>query len=76
MQNVIKLWTKKNNVEKISHEVYATADTWTDAMFLIHLRCEQAVFSHESALYFHDLTDREPSPYSITVALKFFPHET
>ena len=25
-----------------------------------HLRCEQAVFSHETALFFHDLTDREP----------------
>lgn len=36
-------------------------------MFLLHLRCGQAVFSHESALFFHDLTDREPSPYAITV---------
>jgi len=27
----------------------------------------QAVFSHETALFFHDLTDRESSPYSITV---------
>ena len=36
-------------------------------MYLIHLRCSQGVFSHETALFFHDLTDREPSPYSITV---------
>ena len=43
------------------------------AMYLLHLRCAQAVFSHESALFFHDLTDREPSPYSITVKTGYNP---
>ena len=42
-------------------------DAWGDGMFLLHLRCSQGIFSHETALFFHDLTDREPSPYSITV---------
>ena len=42
-------------------------------MYLLHLRCAQAVFSHESALFFHDLTDREPSPYSITVKTGYNP---
>ena len=37
------------------------------------LRCAQAVFSHESALFFHDLTDREPNPYSITVKTGYNP---
>ena len=43
------------------------------AMYLLHLRCAQAVFSHESALFFHDLTDREPNPYSITVKTGYNP---
>ena len=47
--------------------VYVSPDTWTDAMYLLHLRCGQAVFSHETALFFHDLTDREPLKYTITV---------
>ena len=38
-----------------------------DAMYLLHLRFEQAVFSHETALFFHDLTDREPIEYTVTV---------
>ncbi len=42
-------------------------------MYLLHLRCAQAVFSHESALFFHDLTDREPNPYSITVKTGYNP---
>ena len=36
-------------------------------MYLLHLRFEQAVFSHETALFFHDLTDREPIEYTVTV---------
>lgn len=31
------------------------------------MRCSHGVFSHETALFFHDLTDREPSSCSITV---------
>lgn len=42
-------------------------------MFLLHLRCKQAVFSHETALFLHDLTDREPSVYTITVKTGYNP---
>ena len=59
-------YAKQRGVEQAAHGVYVSPDAWTDAMYLLHLRCAQAVFSHESALFFHDLTDREPNPYSIT----------
>ena len=42
-------------------------------MYILHLRCSQAVFSHETALFFHDLTDREPLKYSITVKTGYNP---
>lgn len=66
-------YIKENGLEQILHGVYATQDTWTDAMFLLHLRCKQAVFSHETALFFHDLTDREPLAYEITVKTGYNP---
>lgn len=66
-------YVKHRDVEQIAHGVYVSPDAWTDAMYLLHLRCAQAVFSHESALFFHDLTDREPSPYSITVKTGYNP---
>ena len=59
-------YVKEKNLQQVAHGIYVSEDTWIDAMFLLHLRCGQAVFSHESALFFHDLTDREPSPYAIT----------
>ena len=65
-------YVKENNLEKIAHGVYATSDSWTDAMYLLHLRCKQAVFSHETALFLHDLT-REPTEYEITVKTGYNP---
>ena len=58
---------KEKGLEQAAHGIYVSPDAWTDAMYLLHLRCGQAVFSHETALFFHDLTDREPLKYSITV---------
>lgn len=66
-------YAKRQGVEQAAHGVYISPDAWLDAMYLLHLRCTQAVFSHESALFFHDLTDREPNPYTITVKTGYNP---
>lgn len=60
-------YVKEKNLQQAAHGIYVSEDAWIDAMFLLHLRCSQAVFSHESALFFHDLTDRETYPYTLTV---------
>lgn len=72
-KTVLYQYVKENDMEQISHGVYATQDTWIDAMYLVHLRCKQAVFSHETALFFHDLADREPLAYEITVKTGYNP---
>lgn len=72
-KTVLYQYIKENNLEQIAHGVYAAQDTWIDAMYLLHLRCKQAVFSHETALFFHDLTDREPLKYEITVKTGYNP---
>ena len=59
-KSVFYAYVKERGLEQAAHGVYVSPDTWTDAMYLLHLRCGQAVFSHETALFFHDLTDREP----------------
>jgi len=72
-KTVFYQYVKENELEQVSHGVYATKDAWIDAMYLLHLRCEQAVFSHETALFLHDLTDREPIEYEITVKTGYNP---
>lgn len=66
-------YVKQRGIEQAAHGIYVSLDAWTDGMYMLHLRCRQAVFSHESALFFHDLTDREPNPYSITVKTGYNP---
>ena len=53
--------------------MYLSKDTWVDAMYLLHLRFSQVVFSHDTALFFHDLTDREPLQYTVTVKTGYNP---
>ncbi len=72
-KTVLYQYIKDNDMQQISHGIYAQKDAWVDAMYLVHLRCGQAVFSHETALYFHDLTDREPLEYEITVRTGYNP---
>ncbi|MCD7955263.1 MAG: abortive phage infection protein [Lachnospiraceae bacterium] len=60
-------YVKSKDLKKAAHGIYVSDDSWTDALYLLHLRYGQLVFSHETALFFHDLTDREPFPYAATV---------
>lgn len=66
-------FVKERDLEQVAHGIYVSGEAWVDAMFILHLRCKQGIFSHETALFFHDLTDREPSPYSITVKRGYSP---
>lgn len=64
---------KKNGYEKTSHGVYCAPDAWEDRMYLLQLRCQKIVFSHETALFLHDLSDQEPLHYSVTVQTGYNP---
>ena len=60
-------YVRSRDLERAAHGIFISKDSWVDSMYLLHLRFEQAVFSHETALFFHDLTDREPMEYTVTV---------
>ena len=42
-------------------------------MYLLQLRFAQAVFSHDTALFLHNMTDREPTQYTVTVKTGYNP---
>jgi len=66
-------FVKDRNLKKVGQGAYVAPEAWTDPMYLLGLRSKQAVFSHETALLLHDLTDREPTQYSITVKTGYNP---
>ena len=58
---------KNGEIQRLSRGVYSAADYLTDEMVAIQARFRGAIFSHETALYLLDLTDRSPLFYSMTV---------
>jgi predicted transcriptional regulator of viral defense system len=66
-------YIKDNKLERVSHGIYATQGAWIDELYILHLRSEQAIFSHDTALLLHGMTDREPAYPSITVKTGYNP---
>lgn len=56
-----------NHFEKAAHGIYLAPEAWEDESFVLHQRCPQAVFSHDEALFYHGLTDREPMQQTLTI---------
>ncbi len=47
--------------------MYNKVESVEDELFSLQARYSVSVYSHETALYLHDLTDRTPLTYSVTV---------
>lgn len=64
---------KKNGMIKIAPGVYALPEVIVDETFILSQRCPKGIISHEDALYYHDLIDREPFMHSITIYTGYNP---
>ena len=60
-------FVQDNKFEQVARGVYASPEAWADENYILSLRCPGAVFSHDEALYYYGLTDREPQRRTITV---------
>lgn len=58
---------RENELERASHGIYVGPDEIPDELFLLQQRYPKIVFSHQTALWLHDLAEREPLPISLTV---------
>lgn len=52
---------------RISRGFYSLKNSFADNFYIMLSKSKRAVFSDATALYFHDLSDRNPSVYDITV---------
>lgn len=60
-------FVKQGKLERVAYGIYITPDVWEDKMLIYQLRKNKMIYSHETALFLHDLTDRDPLGYCITV---------
>lgn len=63
----LSMLEERAEIERVGRGVYKSPDTMEDEMFIFQARYKLSVFSHETALYLHDLTDRTPLTYAVTV---------
>lgn len=70
-KDVFYNFVKKHNLEKVANGIYISPDIWTDEMYLMQLRFPKTVYSYETALYLHDMSEMEPVPLTVTVPAKY-----
>lgn len=63
----LRILVQKGELKHVAQGVYLTPDTFLDEMYCIGLRSDKIIFSNETALYMHNLTDIKPFVYSVTV---------
>ena len=58
---------KRNSMEKVGPGIYIAKDVLEDEAYVLSLRCPKGVLSHDDALYYYGLVDREPMIHNITM---------
>jgi len=62
---------QNGEIERVSRGIYRVTNSIEDEMFSFQARYKSLIFSHETALYLHGLTDRTPLFYSISVPVGY-----
>ena len=57
----------RGELVRVSRGIYQSPNSADDEMNNAQLRYRQIIYSHDTALYLHELNDRDPLKYSVTV---------
>ena len=63
----LRILVSRGLLERVSHGVYISPEAFFDKMYVMQKRLSKIIYSHETALFLHDLTDRDPIQYAATV---------
>jgi predicted transcriptional regulator of viral defense system len=63
----LRLLVKSGELKRSHFGVYVSPDEFVDRMYSAQQHRSKIIYSHETALFLHDLTDRDPIDYSVTV---------
>ncbi|MCM1500630.1 MAG: type IV toxin-antitoxin system AbiEi family antitoxin domain-containing protein [Clostridium sp.] len=67
----IKYLVDKGVIEKSARGVYILPQFWDDEIFNLQNRFKRGIYSHETALFLWDLTDRTPNKYHMTFPMNY-----
>jgi len=63
----LQMYVAEGKLEKVDRGVYVSNDAIEDEMYAIQTKYPKLIYSHETALFIHGLSDRTPFQYSATV---------
>lgn len=64
---------KEDKIHRVAQGQYIFPDDMPDELLSISKRTEQLIFSHETALFLHGISDRTPFEHTITVPSNYTP---
>ena len=67
----IQYLVEKGMIEKSARGVYILPEVWDDEIFNLQNRFKRGIYSHETALFLWDLTDRTPNRYHMTFPVNY-----
>lgn len=62
---------KSGTLSRIERGIYALPEVWEDEFFIMQYRFSKGIFSNETALYLHGMTDRTPIHYTMTFPFSY-----
>lgn len=66
-RHILANMARQGTLERVKPGLYQLNGELTDDFMLISSNSERVVFSHQTALYLHDLSDRSPNIFHISV---------
>lgn len=66
-KNILNTYLQKGFIQRVAHGVYLSRDAFEDEMYVLQLRSSKAIYSHDTALFYNDLSDRDPLKLVVTL---------
>lgn len=63
----LQIMVAEGKLERVDRGVYVSSDSIEDEMYSMQTKYPKLIYSHETALYLHGLSDRTPFEYSASV---------
>lgn len=70
-RSTLKLLLNRGLIEKAERGVYILPEVWEDEIFNMQQRYRKGIFSLDTSLFLHGLTDRTPNKYHMTFPLNY-----
>ena len=67
MPTLLQRVFQSRDYERVARGVYLAPDAWQDDLYIIFLQYKKIVYSHDTALYLLELSEREPIYFTVTV---------